>query len=47
MFSSDRVKDFFKICFNQLPNQWVLKLEAYCLAGLEGKLLFLNHQVVH
>ena len=38
IFSSPRVKDFFKLCFNQLPNQWIMKLEAFCIAGLEGKL---------
>ena len=37
VFSSARVKDFFKLCFNQLPNQWVLKLEAFSVAGLDGK----------
>ena len=37
VYTSPRVRDFFKLCFNQLPNQWVLKLEAFCIAGLECK----------
>ncbi|KAK7682016.1 hypothetical protein QCA50_014980 [Cerrena zonata] len=34
--SSPRVKNFFKFCFNQLPSQWVLNLEAHCINGMEG-----------
>ena len=35
--SSDRLGKFFKLCFNQLPNQWILKLETHCVKGIEGK----------
>lgn len=42
--SSPRVSNFFKMCFNQLPTQWVFNLEAFCLTGLDGNIPFRTRQ---
>lgn len=34
--SSDRVADFFHASFQRMPETWALKLEPYCLSGMEG-----------
>lgn len=46
-FTSDRGPDFFSLSLNQTLSEVALRYEAYCLSGVEGKMLPLSESTYY